>query len=87
MSLALDEVTLGGLNGGGAREEGMSGEVISVVRLREKNNVVSWRGNDLWEGSPTEGEVVVGRDPECVVAGRESSSCEVFLSKGPWTVA
>ncbi|KAK8656628.1 hypothetical protein V6N13_098573 [Hibiscus sabdariffa] len=52
MSLALDEVTLGGLNGGGAREEGMSGEVISVVRLREKNNVVSWRGNDLWEGSP-----------------------------------
>ncbi|KAK8627918.1 hypothetical protein V6N13_135514 [Hibiscus sabdariffa] len=52
MPLASDGVTLGGLNGGVMREEGMSGKVVLEVRLREKNDVVSWWGNDLSEGSP-----------------------------------
>ncbi|KAL4281837.1 hypothetical protein GQ457_03G013450 [Hibiscus cannabinus] len=51
MPLALDEVTVGGLNGGVMREEGMSGKVILEVRLREKNDIVRWWGNDLLEGS------------------------------------
>ncbi|KAK8658582.1 hypothetical protein V6N13_036785 [Hibiscus sabdariffa] len=52
MPLVLDEVTYSGMNEGAVREEGTPREVISEVRLQEKNDMVRWWGNDLWEGSP-----------------------------------